>query len=92
MDDPKVKDSNKNRIGVGINFGYGLSREIPKTATQKKIRMSKELQIVIDAMGKVDVDQPVTMISSFTTANINAFNPPITPPNGGTPYPNTNEI
>lgn len=85
--DLKVKESKTNNIGIGINFGYGLSREIPKTDTQPKIRMSRELQLIIDTLGKVEPNKPAKMLASYTTANIRAFIPPITHPNGGTPYP-----
>jgi hypothetical protein len=88
LNDPKVRDSKKNNVGVGVNFGYGLSREIPKTETQPKIRMSRELQLIIDTLAKVEPDRPSKMISSYTTANLRAFTPPISIPNGGTPYPN----
>jgi hypothetical protein len=87
LEDQKVKDSKDNNIGVGINFGYFSSKEIPKTTTQPKIGISQELQLVIDALGKVEPNKRSKMIASYTTANLRVFNPPISHPNGGTPYP-----
>jgi hypothetical protein len=85
---PKVKDSDKNNIGIGVNFGYGFSKEVPKTTILPLIPISQELQLVIDVIGTVEDNQPSKMVSCYMTANLDPVNPPIGPPNGGTPYPN----
>jgi hypothetical protein len=48
--------------------------------------------LVFDAIGISEKGKPSKMISCYTTANVHPVDPPITPPNGGTPYPDTHGI
>lgn len=82
LKDTKVIGSNKSKIGVGIRFGLGTSDQIRDTPA------SQELQLVIDALGKKN-GSPVQIIDCYTTANIQGAGHDITPPHGGTPYPNS---
>jgi hypothetical protein len=89
--DPAVKKSNENGIGIGINFGYGHSKQI-NDAKGTLIPISNELQLVFDARGIAEKGKPSKTVSCYTTANLHPTDPPITPPNGGTPYPDPRGI
>jgi hypothetical protein len=87
MTNPVVKDSDKNNIGIGINFGYGFSKQIEDKKGKTIFPVSKELQLVFDAKGVVKKGESSKTLACYTTANLHPTDPPTTPPNGGTPYP-----
>jgi hypothetical protein len=89
LKNPLVVKSEENNIGIGVNFGYGFSQEVAKTISSPLIPISRELQLVIDSIGIVEKDKPSKLVSCYMTANLDPITPPINPPNGGTPYPNT---
>ena len=92
MINPAVKDSGNKNIGIGINFGYGFSKQINDEKGETILPTSQELQLVFDVRGVSEKGMPSKIVSCYTTANLNPIDPPVNPPNGGTPYPDPRNI
>jgi hypothetical protein len=82
-----IHKSSGKKVGLGIEFGYGLSPS--RTQGDHSIASSMEMQLVVSNVSDFIAggSGSSSVKSSYTTAKIRRGAGPITPPNGGTPYP-----
>ena len=83
-----VNKQSAKKMGLGIEFGYGFARQ--RMEGGRIIPSTKEMQLVVSSITDfVENKSNGSVKSSYTTAKIHSGAEPITPPTGGTKYPNT---
>ena len=83
-----VNKQSAKKMGLGIELGYGSSRQ--RTEGGRIIPSTKEVQLVVSSITDFVENKSNGIVkSSYTTAKIRSGAEAITPPTGGTKYPNT---
>ena len=83
-----INKPSREKAGLGIEFGYGFSR--PRTEGSVLIASTKELQLMVSSVTNFVENKNNGLVKSiYTTAKIATVLGEITPPTGGTKYPNT---
>lgn len=81
-----INKSSGKKVGLGIEFGYGLAPS--RAVGEHSIASSMEMQLVVSSVSNfIGTESGSSVRSSYTTAKIRRGAGQITPPNGGTPYP-----
>lgn len=83
-----INKKSREKAGLGIEFGFGKSRQ--RTEGRVLIASTMELQLMVSSITNFVEDKNDGLLKSiYTTAKIVSGSDIITPPTGGTKYPNT---